>query len=244
MTDVLSYYLRIWNLTDPEELAYSPRGSVLAVYRDSEKMVLKLFTPIGAEDESDGVLALRYFDGQGAIRVLASDERAQLIEYAGDKELAQMVTDGRDGEATEIIADVVNKLHRPRPDKQIPQLRTLRQRYSSLFNRAEQDELAGEQSIYGRGARVAEKLLANPRDECVLHGDIQHHNIRLHPVRGWLAYDPKGLYGERSFDVANSVCNPSTAPDLVMSEERLLQMTQVLADHMGVRVGRLRAFVF
>jgi streptomycin 6-kinase len=244
MTGVLSYYLQSWNLTNPERLAHSPRGSVYVVYQKSEKMVLKLLTPIGAKDESDGALALRYFDGPGAIRVLASDEQAQLIEYAGDKELAQMVTDGRDVEATEIIADVVNKLHRPRPDTQIPQLRTLRQRFISLFNRAEQEELAGEKSIYVRGARVAEQLLANPQDECVLHGDIQHHNIRLHPVRGWLAYDPKGLYGERSYDVANSVCNPSTARELVMSEERLLQMTQALADHMGVQVGRLRAFVF
>ena len=56
---------------------------------------------------------------------------------------------------------------------------------------------AGAESIYVRGARVAQHLLAHPQEECVLHGDIQHHNIRLHPVRGWLAYDPKGLYGER-----------------------------------------------
>jgi streptomycin 6-kinase len=78
----------------------------------------------------------------------------------------------------------------------------------------------------------------------VLHGDIQHHNIRLHPVRGWLAYDPKGLYGERLYDAANTLCNPATARDRVLSEARLLQVSQVLADKMGAPVGRLRAFVF
>jgi len=63
-------------------------------------------------------------------------------------------------------------------------------------------------------------------------------------VRGWLAYDPKGLYGERLYDVANTLCNPATARERVLSEARLLQVSQVLADQMGVHVGRLRAFVF
>jgi len=95
-----------------------------------------------------------------------------------------------------------------------------------------------------RAARVARRLLARPQDECVLHGDIQHHNIRLHPQRGWLAYDPKGLYGERLYDAANTLCNPAGARQRVLSEERFLKVSQVLADGMGVNVERLRAFVF
>lgn len=215
-----------------------------AVYRNTEKVVLKLLTPEGAEDESEGVIALQYFDGQGAVRLLAHDDTAHLLEYAGDQELAQLVWSGDDLAAAEIIAGLLNKLHRPQPDMPTPQLRTLRFRFRSLFEQAARDEAAGNSSIYMRGARAAEYLLSNPQNECVLHGDIQHHNIRLHPVRGWLAYDPKGLYGERTYDAANTVCNPSNARERVMSEERLLQVTQVLADGMGVRVGRLRTFVF
>jgi streptomycin 6-kinase len=244
MTNNLNDYLRLWNLRDPEPLAHSPRGDVYTVYQNTEKVVLKLLTPIGVEDEADAVAALRYFNGYGAVRLLAHDERAHLLEYAGDEELAHMVSHGEDLAAAVVIAGVLNKLHRPQPDVPTPQLRTLWQRFRSLFRRAAQDEAAGEESIYVRGARVAEYLLANPQNECVLHGDIQHHNIRLHPVRGWLAYDAKGLYGERLYDAANTLCNPSTARELVLSEERLLRVSQVLADHMGVQVGRLRAFGF
>ena len=244
MTNNLNHYLRLWNLKDPELLAQTPTSHVYTVVRTGERVVLKLLTPIGVEDESEAVVALRYFDGQGAVRLLAHDEQAQLLEYAGDEELAQMVSRGDDLGAAVIIAEVLNKLHRPQPAAPMPQLRTLRQRFHSLFCTAAQDEAAGEESIYVRGARVAERLLANPQAECVLHGDIQHHNIRLHPVRGWLAYDPKGLYGERLYDTANALCNPATARDRVLSEARLLQVSQVLADKMGVPVGRLRAFVF
>jgi len=244
MTNNLNHYLRLWNLRDPELLAQTPTSHVYTVMRSGERVVLKLLTPIGVEDESGAVVALRYFDGHGAVRLLAHDDRAHLLEYAGDEELARMVSRGDDLAAAVVIAGVLNKLHRPQPDVPTPQLQTLRQRFRSLFSTAAQDEAAGEESIYVRGARVAQHLLANPQDKCVLHGDIQHHNIRLHPVRGWLAYDPKGLYGERSYDAANTLCNPANARDRVLSEERLLQVSQVLADKMGVHVGRLRAFVF
>lgn len=256
MTGNLTDYLHKWNLHDPELLARSPRSDVYIVYQGSEKVVLKLLTPIGVQDEADGAVALRYFDGHGAVRLLAHDERAHLLEYAGDEELAQMVYRGDDLAAAGVIADVLNKLHRPQSDvptsqlralrqlRTLPRLRTLPQRFRSLFDTAARDEAAGAESIYVRAARLARHLLANPQDECVLHGDIQHHNIRLHPQRGWLAYDPKGLYGERLYDAANTLCNPAGARQRVLSEERFLQVSQVLADGMGVDVERLRAFAF
>jgi hypothetical protein len=41
-----------------------------------------------------------------------------------------------------------------------------------------------------------------------LHGDIHHDNILDFGRRGWLAIDPKRLFGERGFDYANLFCNP------------------------------------
>ncbi len=52
------------------------------------------------------------------------------------------------------------------------------------------------------------------------------------------------MYGERSYDAANTLCNPSNADDRVISEARMLQVSEILADGMGVDLGRLRAFVF
>lgn len=245
MTTQLDHYVHQWTLTDPVLLAETPRSAVYAATRNGgDKVALKLLTPEGAGDEADGAIVLRYFDGHGAVRLLEADDGAHLLEYAGDEELAQVVWRGDDLEAAGIIADVLNKLHQPRPGVPVPPLRTLRLRFRSLFDRAARDEASGENSIYVRGARAAEYLLSTARDECVLHGDIQHHNIRRHPVRGWLAYDAKGLYGERSYDAANTLCNPSHADDRVISEARMLQVSEILADGMGVDLGRLRAFVF
>ncbi|MBI5667676.1 MAG: phosphotransferase [Chloroflexi bacterium] len=244
MRDRLEHYLRLWHLSDPEPLAQTPTSHVYTVQHNGERAVLKLLTPIGVEDEQGGAVALRYFDGQGAVRLMRHDQEAHLLEYAGDEDLAPMVWRGEDVAAAAIIAGVLNQLHRVSLDKPPPELQPLRRRFRELFVKAARDEAAGEDSIYGRGARVAQRLLAEPRQECVLHGDIHHQNLRRHPVRGWLAFDPKGLYGERTYDAANTLCNPPHAQELVSSEARLLRITQVLANGMGIEVDRVRAFVF
>lgn len=244
MADRLNRYVHLWHLHQPTLLAHTPTSELYTAWRGEEQVVLKLLTPTGVEDEADAVLALRYFDGDGAVRLLAHDDRAQLLEYAGGEELALMGTRGDDLQAAVIVAEVLNRLHRPRPHPAPAGLRTLRQRFASLFSRAAADAAAGKESVYRRAASVAERLLSQPREECVLHGDIQHHNIRLHPQRGWLAFDPKGLYGERTYDATNALCNPSTAPERVLCEARLLAVSEVIAAHMGVPVGRLRSFVF
>jgi streptomycin 6-kinase len=76
----------------------------------------------------------------------------------------------------------------------------------------------------------------------VLHGDIHHYNIRYSP-RGWLAFDPKGVVGERTYDCANALCNP-VMPELVHNETRLLNNAAILADALELELGRVLAFTF
>lgn len=237
-------YVQRWHLRDPQRIAQTPTSTVYAAYQGDAKVALKLLTPVGIEDESGGAFALEHFGGRGAVRLLAHDDRAHLLEYAGDDELAHLVWRGDDLGAAAIIADVLNRLHHTPPTTPPPQLQTLRRRFRELFRRAAREIATGEASIYVRGARMADYLLATSQDECILHGDIHHHNIRWHPQRGWLAYDPKGLFGERTYDAANTLCNPAHAREQVTSEARLLAVTQVLADGMGIAVERLRMFVF
>lgn len=71
--------------------------------------------------------------------------------------------------------------------------------------------------IIQRGATVARGLLHAQRLPHVLHDDIHHDNIRHHPQRGWLAIDPEGPFGERTYDAANAHCNPESLPELVQN---------------------------
>lgn len=98
--------------------------------------------------------------------------------------------------------------------------------------------------LFACAAALAQTLLAQPQAVRVLHGDMQHGNIRHHPQRGWLAFDPKGLIGERTFDAANVLCNPLDMAEVVLSEARFLEHTRILADRLHVEQARLIAFVY
>lgn len=241
--NTLEHYLAAWNLSDPQPLAQTVTSHLYTVNFGTTRAVLKLLTPLGAEDEHRGAIALRYWDGHGAVRLLNADNRAHLLEYADGEDLVAMVRRGRDEEATSMITDVLNRLHAA--SATLPEgLMPLRTWFRSLFRRADADRQAGIDSAYVRAARVAEDLLSRPRDIRVLHGDIHHENIRYHAKRGWLAFDPKGLIGERTYDTANTLCNPFAVKGIVHDEARLLKNAAILADRLDIELSRLLAFLF
>lgn len=54
----------------------------------------------------------------------------------------------------------------------------------------------------------ADELLATQRDVVTLHGDLHHYNILRDEVHGWTIIDPKGLVGERGYDIGTWLLNP------------------------------------
>ena len=237
----LNYYLSAWNLSNPEFLTQTMSGHIYTVIYDTQTSILKLLST-SETDEQRGSVALRHFDGHGAVRLLHYDKGAQLMEYAAGDELVTFVERGEDENATRIIAQVIKQLHSV--PQNIPQdgLIMLERWFGELFNKAAADLQAGIESIYVRSASLAQRLLAAQRDVRVLHGDIHHRNIRQ-SSRGWLTFDPKGLVGERTYDCANTLCNP-VMPELVHNETRLLTNAAILADMLALDLSRVLAFTY
>ena len=111
-----------------------------------------------------------------------------------------------------------------------------------MFDKATTDSQAGVDSIFVRSASLAKQLLGDQREVRVLHGDIHHRNIRK-TSRGWLTFDPKGLVGERTYDCANTLCNP-VMPELVHNETRLLTNAAILAGNLTLDLPRVLAFTY
>lgn len=236
--------MKNWSLTQPVLLTRTATSAVYRVVAGEEPAVLKIFTPLGAEDERGGAEALRRFGGRGAVELLRHDAGAQLLEYAEGADLTGLVAAGRDGEAAEIIARVLNDLHAA-PAGDASAFTPLRERFRSLFKKAGRDRAAGAATIFTKAAGVVEDLLREPRGERLLHGDMHHENVRFSPARGcWLAIDPKGVWGERAYDAANVLCNPMDMPEIVHSRARLLAQADILARVMAVPRERLLAFTF
>lgn len=201
-------YLKRWKLTVDGEAFSSLNGNLLPVRQHGVPAMLKVSQ---APEEQAGNLLMAWWEGEGAAPVLAHEGGALLMKRAqGPASLTQMVKGGRDDEATRILCAVAACLHAPRT-KPIPELVPLGQWFESLWSAA-----AIHGGILEHSAKVAGELLATERDVVVLHGDIHHGNVLDFDRSGWLAIDPKGLYGERGFDYANILCNPDDASALAL----------------------------
>lgn len=236
----LDQYLARWGLTEPKLLAQSAWSRVYLANAGATQRVLKLLKE-GERAEAIGALALRYFDGHGAVRLIDADEHAQLLEYADGEEVTRLVERGRDGDATDVIADVIDALHAnatPPP----PGIPTLEEYFAPLFERAQRERKQGDASLYVRAENLTRRLLESSVEISVLHGDIHHANIRQSP-RGWLAFDPKGIYGDRAYECCNVLHNP-VMPELVFDESRLLRTAQRLAGRLDLNVERILGFSY
>lgn len=237
----LGYYLSVWDLSNPQLLTQTMTSHIYTVTRGEETVILKLLSASETEEQR-GAAALHYLAGHGVVRLLRYDESAHLMEYASGDELVTLVQRGEDEAATRVIAQVLKQLHSIPQDVSFDGLLGLDQWFGELFNKAEADKIAGVDSIYVRSASLAKRLLADPRDVRVLHGDIHHRNIRQSP-RGWLAFDPKGLFGERTYDCANTLCNPAIS-ELVHNEKRLLSTASILSDALAIDLSRVLSFAY
>ncbi|CAM3934801.1 Aminoglycoside/hydroxyurea antibiotic resistance kinase [Bordetella tumulicola] len=187
-------------------------------------------------EEQAGSLLMVWWDGEGAAPVLAHDGAVLLMERAcGSASLTHMVNCGQDDEATRILSAVAGRLHAPR-EKPLPTLVPLTRWFEALWSTA-----ATHGGIFEQCAMAARELLDAPRDMTVLHGDIHHGNVLDFGPKGWLAIDPKGLYGECGFDYANIFCNPDGKSALAPG--RFVRRVEIVAQACGIDRRRLLQWV-
>lgn len=188
------------------------------------------------EEERRGAEVLAWWNGHGAARVIAYDGDGLLMERAlGDGSLVRMARDGRDDEAARILCATVAALHARRdtpPATAVP----LEPWFAALWPAAERHG-----GILARAASEARALLDAPREVVVLHGDVHHDNVLDFGARGWLAIDPKGLVGERAYDLANLFFNPDA--DVALTPGRLTRLADVVSEAARVDHERLMRWV-
>jgi len=225
----LGVHLARWDLVPDGEPITTPSSLLLAVRHNGVPAMLKVARE---EEERRGGALMAWWDGDGAAKVLAAHGDALLLERAtGRRSLAAMVTDGQDDEASRILCDVAALLHAPRPGPP-PQLVPLTRWFEALAPAARTHG-----GVLAQADLAAQALLADPRDVVVLHGDIHHGNVLDGGERGWLAIDPKGLWGERTFDFVNILRNPDVA--VALAPGRFDHQAEVLTAAASVERRRL-----
>jgi streptomycin 6-kinase len=232
-----------WRLKSASLLADGIGGRVWrAELADGGTAALKKTSKAARHERAAGEAFLQWRDGRGAVRLLASTSRLSLLEWAGETTLHRHLLQHGEAEATAIAADVITRLHAPSPAPPPAQLRPLREHFSGLFSAAGGNSPAIYRAYLRETAALAERLLANQRDAKPLHGDIHHDNILLGP-RSWLAIDPKGLFGDPAYDVANMFQNP-VGYAARNDAGRILRLAETMAAAIGRNVEAVLEYAF
>jgi len=216
--------------TDSSVIAFGSRGPASF---QSQPVVLKVIKREGDEWRSGETL--KAFDGNGVARVYAHTPGAVLLErLRPGNSLAELALSGRDEEATDILASVIQQMSTSATKTSASQVTRVTvsdwakafERYTATGNNQVPKQLV--ESAH----RLYLSLCASQRESRLLHGDLQHYNVLFDSKRGWLAVDPKGVVGEVEYEIGAILRNPIERPALfterVTIERRIKRFTEKL----------------
>lgn len=192
-----------WELRVDGDSTYGNCALVVPVLaKDGTAAMLKVqFPHWEAETEH---LALRIWDGNGAIRLLRADPRrfALLLERALPRDLTSV----DEIEASEIVASMYRRLHVP-AGPQFKPLSGEAKRWSS-----ELAELPASAAVPHRYVEQAAALARDfasdaETDGRLIHTDLHYFNVLAAEREPWLVIDPKPLSGDPHFEVAPLLWN-------------------------------------
>jgi streptomycin 6-kinase len=232
-----------WHIGDAELLSDGIGGKVWRVtLADGSSAALKQASKAARPEIELACAYLEWADGSGAARLLDRYGDLLLLEWAGDRTLLDELRDRGDDHASEIAAATVAALHSASDAAPASTLTPLAKQFDSLFRKVRADETSEQIAQYRDAADMARLLLADQQDARPLHGDIHHENI-LASDRGWLAIDPKGLFGDPGYDTANLFYNPYQL-DLPQSVPRAMSMATILGARLRRDPARLLDWAF
>jgi len=205
---------------------------------DGTPAALKAWHGGDLRNEGPGLDLMAAWDGAGAARIYGRQGGAVLMEWLGGPSLGDMTRAGDDETAARILADVANALQAARPQVP-PGLPRLSDWFQALFA-LDFDPACPPQARRDLEAcrAQAQALLATEGDVRPLHGDLHHDNVRR-GARGYLAFDAKGLLGERAYELANAFRNPKGAEALLREPGRIQVRADIWSATFGVDRSRL-----
>ena len=248
-----------WGLTDIQASSNLSYNFVAFATRAGEEVVLKMGVP-NRELKSE-MAALRLFNGEGACKLIDYDEEKYWMLLERLKPGVMLSTLEDDEEATNIAADVMQKIWRPIEPVTLSEAKSLRDTDERPFGRGERslrvtynnfiqlsdwfDGLKKLRVMFNGGTgpfneKLVERVEGSVKDffienhqPVLMHGDFHHFNI-LSSERGWLVIDPKGVIGPACYEVGPFLLNP-WGDLLKMDHHR--QMTKRRIDILHQRLG-------
>jgi len=227
-----------WDLTLGEPLLLSYNYVCAAQRADGTEVVLKI--GVANREFLSELTALRYFNGDGCVRLLAADEAKYmfLLERLNPGEMLVSLAD--DEKRTELAAEIMLHLWRPAPEGlPLIQLSEWFGELSKLRPKYRGGTGPFPKKLVEQVESLLPELFATSNPAYLLHGDFHHFNI-LSSERGWLVIDPKGVIGPPGYECGPLLTNP--IPDWPYRPEAV-RLTKRRIAILSERLGFSREYI-
>lgn len=245
LPNLLKSLVTQWNLKIEKSCANLSFNFVaLVVLEDGSKAALKCGVP-NAEFTTE-ISALQSYAGEGAVKLIAADaEKGWLLEErcVPGKNLLSLQNDEK---ATTIALNLMQQLWRPL-NSQV-KFPTVAERLCGLdklqkYSKANPEVFPKELVDFALGA--SKELLSSSGEQVLLHGDLHHFNILSSDRNSWLAIDPKGVIGEREYEICAFMRNPGPQLLTTMNTKQvILRRIDQIVEHMGFERERILLWSF
>jgi streptomycin 6-kinase len=208
-------------------------------------VVLKT-SPSSPEVQSE-IEALRQTAGHGMVRIIDADPDVAIMVLERVEPGTMLDEMGLDDEAaTHVAAQMMHAFWRTpvRPDHLWP-LETWARELLEYSPDRHPHLPSIPQDLIDRGVALGRDLLGSQRNITLLHGDLHHQNILWGGDRGWVTIDPKGLIGERGYEVATWMMNKwgfPLQPDFLEKANRRLDIFSEVLDEDRERLAQWSVF--
>lgn len=238
---LIDEHLARWDLTLDGDARHGDNALVLPVLHEGAPAVLKLGWPHVEADLEH--LALRLWDGRGAVRLIAANPAADaLLLERLDAE--RPLTSVSVLESCEAIGELFRHLDR----EGSPQFQTVDDKARRWRAQLADPRRGVPPRLAEQALSALDDLLVSAPPGRLVHEDLHDANVLapLDPARGpWLAIDPKPVVGEWEYAVAPVVWNRAEVAARAHSLRSHVRLrADVVADAAGLDLDRTYAWTF
>lgn len=225
----ISSYEKKWQFTFENFFNNASFNVVAAVtLTNGSSAVLKCSIP--SKEFTNEITALQHFNGTGAVTILRSDHHAGIM-------LLEKLTPGTfleesssEMQNTLISVELMNKLHKTIQEQEIPLFPSLAnwfQGFDRLYQYFQGETGPFPKKLIDQAQAISKELLASMGPLVLLHRDLHYANILLSDKHGWLSIDPKGVIGEREYEIPFPRISEAGNVNKISIKRRLDQFIEV-----------------
>lgn len=220
-----------------ENLSYN---WVMVVKDSSKSYVLKLGPP--HQELCSEIAALSAFE-QNTVELIDSNAAKGylLLEYLQPGTLLKSEHD--DQKATHIAAKLMQHLHVKADNNALIPVENWLSGFDKFLTHQKLDD-SMDIGLLINARDLAKQLLDSSKDIFLLHGDLHHENI-IADGQGWKVIDPKGVLGEKCYEVGAYLRNPYPS---IVSQQDIKTLTEhrltIFQQKLGFERARMLDWAF